>query len=145
VPEPIFHINLFTSETWREAADRDFSVTGFSEHRRTHAERIEVGDIFLCYLTGKSRFIGALRATSTLYMDTDPIWRSGVFPNRLACELIVRVSEDRGIHLREVQSRSAQPDTYNWIFRASPREMPRDDSVWILHQLEEISREPAID
>jgi hypothetical protein len=140
-----YYIDLFTPETWREAAARDFDVTGFSERRRRYANRIVPGDIFLCYLTGKSRFIGALRATSEVYTDEEPIWTSQVFPTRFRCELVVQVPEDRGIHLREVQDRSAQPETYNWIFRASPQEMPPDDSEWILERLEEIARSsPAV-
>ena len=97
--------------------------------------------MFLCYLTGKSRFIGALRATSDVFTDTTPIWRTQVFPTRFKCELLVQVPEDRGVHLREVQERSPQPDVYNWIFRASPQEMPADDSRWIMERLREIARD----
>jgi hypothetical protein len=61
-------------------------------------------------------------------------------PTRFKCELLVQVSEHDGIHLREVQNQSPQPDTCNWIFRGSPQEMPRDDSEWILARLEEISK-----
>jgi hypothetical protein len=111
VREPRFFIDLFTPETWQEAAARDYSITGFSGRRHAYAERVQVGDIFLCYLTGKSRFIGALCATSTVYNDDEPIWTSQVFPTRFHCELLIKVPEDRGIHLREVQARSPQPDT----------------------------------
>jgi len=38
--EPRYYINLFTPETWREAADRGFTITGFSERRRRYAKRI---------------------------------------------------------------------------------------------------------
>src|SRR5215208_3441624 len=113
----------------------------------SQAKRIEPGDVFLCYLTGRSRFVGALRATSELYLDHENrIWKSQVFPTRFRCQLIVEVPPDQGIHLREVQARSRQPDTYNWIFRASPQEMPADDSAWILERLHEIATTaPAVE
>ena len=141
VAEPSFHIDLFTPETWQEAGACDYTITGFSERRLAYAMRVEEGDIFLCYLTGKSRFIGALRATSTVFSDSEPIWTSQVFPARFHCELIVKVPEDRGIHLRVVQAQSAKPDTYNWIFRASPQQIPTEDGWWILRRLQAIAAE----
>lgn len=137
--EPRYYIDLFTPETWREAGEREFSITGFSERRRRYAERIQPGDVFLCYLTGKSRFIGALRVKSDVFTDEEPIWTSQVFPTRFRAELIVKVPEDHGIHLREVQGRSEQPKTYDWIFRASPQEMPKGDSEWLVSRLREIA------
>lgn len=146
MPAPRYFIDLFTPETWHEAGANGFSVTGFSERRLRSASKIQPGDIFLCYLTGKSRFIGALRATSDVYTDTENrIWKSQQFPTRFECELVVKVPEDRGIHLREVQTRSKQPGTYNWIFRASPQEMPEDDSEWILQRLHQIAESSPVD
>lgn len=137
-----FYIDLFTPETWQEAEGHSFTVTGFSPRRRKYASRIASGDIFLCYLTGKSRFIGALRVTSDVFIDETPIWKSQVFPVRFTCELVVQVPEERGVHLREVQAQSHQPDTYNWIFRASPHAMPEDDARWLLGRLADIAAEP---
>jgi EVE domain len=134
-----YYINLFTPETWAEAAAVDFAVTGFTARRRNYAKRIHPGDIFLCYLTGKSRFVGALEVESDVYIDDTPIWRSQPFPTRFRCKLLVEVPADAGPHLREVQQRSANPGTYDWIFRGSPQEMPGDDSEWIISRLEEIS------
>src|SRR5215218_8115807 len=48
----------------------------------TLREADQPGDIFLCYLTGKSRFIGVLRATSDVFHDTTPVWESQTFPTR---------------------------------------------------------------
>lgn len=144
VSGPGYYIDLFTPETWQEAAAHGFTITGFSERRRNYASRVAPGDIFLCYLTGKSRFIGALRATSEVFHDETPIWASQVFPVRFRCELVVQVPEDQGIHLREVQEQSAQPATYNWIFRASPHEMPEDDAAWLLERLNSVAAESPV-
>ncbi len=138
--EACYYIDLFTPETWQEARSRGLTITGFSERRRRYASRVKPGDVFLCYLTGRSRFIGALRVTSEMFIDKETrIWASQPFPVRFECELMVEVPEDHGIHLREVQAQSAQPATYDWIFRASPQEMPTDDSEWVLRRLREIA------
>jgi len=68
-PMPTYWLNLFTPETWNEIGGIDYSVTGFRENRRARAEQVEVGDLFLCYLTGKSRFVGVLEATGGAYWD----------------------------------------------------------------------------
>src|SRR3954452_4261130 len=122
MPEPRYFIDLFTPETWEEAGARSYTVTGFSARRSNYAKQIKPGDVFLCYLTGRSRFIAALRVTSEMYTDTDPIWRSQVFPTRFRSEVIVAVPPEGGVHLREVQAQSKQPKVYDWIFRASPQE-----------------------
>jgi hypothetical protein len=137
-----YHIDLFTPETWSELSVYGYAVTGFSEKRRGQASKIERGDILLCYLTGRSRFVAALRVTSALFVDHETrIWKSQPFPIRFECELVVRVSDDDGIHLRDVQRQSAQPATYNWIFRGSPQQMPEDDGRWILERLKKIAEE----
>ncbi len=139
--EQSYYIDLFTPETWAEAGAHGYHVTGFSERRRNYASRIKPGDLFMCYLTGLSRFVGVLRASSTMYWNEERIWASQVFPVRFRCELVLRVREDDGIHLRTVQKRSASPDTYNWIFRASPQEMPADDGEWIVSQLKLVAEQ----
>jgi hypothetical protein len=52
-------------------------------------------------------------------------------------------SRDKGIHLREMQDQ--QPKIYDWIFRASPLEMPIDDSEWILGRQQELAAEAPVE
>src|SRR5215213_703664 len=80
-------LDLFTEETWLEAARHGFSVSGFTEGRWTTVRRIQPGDLLVCYLTGRSAYVGLLRVTGDPYQDATPIWARQVFPSRLPVRL----------------------------------------------------------
>jgi hypothetical protein len=77
---------LFTGTTWQEFLDAGATVSGFREHRWKSVKRVEPGDYFLCYVTGVSRFIGVLEATSEPFWDKAPIWKDEVLPCRVEVE-----------------------------------------------------------
>src|SRR4051812_47750261 len=100
MPPPQYWLDLFTPETWEEIGRVNYGVTGFRASRKAHSRRVSPGDFFLCYLTGKSRFVGILEVLEQSYWDEgDRIWRSDVYPVRFRTRLITRVAEDRGLHL----------------------------------------------
>ena len=69
-----YFLDLFTPETWLAFREAGATVTGFRErHRRLAGERVNKGDIFLCYLTRLSRWCGVLQAESDVYYDDSPI------------------------------------------------------------------------
>ncbi len=137
-----YYIDLFSPETWREIAEVDYRVSGFRANRRRGAEQIEPGSLFLCYLTGKSRFVGVLRTTSRSYIAEEPrIWESDPFPVRFETELVVKVPEDRGVHLHEVVEQSAHARSWGGYYRGSPTRLPDDDGEFIVRRLHEIARE----
>jgi hypothetical protein len=55
------------------------------------------GDILLCYLTGVSRFIGALEVIGEPFVDKSPIWRSDVFPARLPVKVLIQLKAETAI------------------------------------------------
>ncbi len=68
-------LDLFTPETWRTFRENGAGVTGFRHrYRRVAGDRVNVGDIFICYLTRLSRWCGALRVKSAMYRDDTPIF-----------------------------------------------------------------------
>ena len=66
-------------------------------------QRIELGDYLLCYLTGVSRFIGVLEATSEPYWDETPIWKDEVFPCRLKVEAIATLTPETAVPIFELK------------------------------------------
>jgi hypothetical protein len=74
--------DIFTLETWAQAAARDFSVSGFPPPTPGKGgysigmfERVRPGDIFLCYCKGPaSRWVGALRVTGDVFQSEEPVW-----------------------------------------------------------------------
>jgi hypothetical protein len=136
-----YWLDLFTPETWSEINSIDYSVSGYRKNRRPHAKKVAVGDIFLCYLTGKSRFVGALEVLSDSYWDETPIWKSDAFPVRFKTRLLVRVPEDRGVHLHEVVEQSAHARSWGGYYRGSPQRLPAEDGDFILRRLQELDAE----
>jgi len=67
-------LDLWTPKTWQAFRDTDGSITGFREwHQHLANERVNKGDIFLCYLTRLSRWCGVLRVESVPYYDNSPV------------------------------------------------------------------------
>ena len=58
--KPTYWLDLFTGTTWKEFLDAGAKLSGFRERRWKTLQSIKQKDLFLCYLTGLSRFIGLL-------------------------------------------------------------------------------------
>jgi hypothetical protein len=143
---PAYYIDLFSPDTWREIGETEYSVSGFRANRRRGADRIEPGTLFLCYLTGESRFIGVLETTSRCFFAEEPrIWASDAFPVRFETRLVVKVPEDRGVHLHEVVEQSAHARSWSGYYRGSPTRLPDDDGEYIVRRLHEIASEHPTD
>lgn len=78
-----YWLDLFTGETWQEFERAGASVSGFRERMRRSLDRIRPGDVFLCYLTGVMRWVGALKVIDRSE-DKSRIWASDAFPVRFA-------------------------------------------------------------
>jgi hypothetical protein len=60
---PTHHLDLFTLDTWEEFLQHGASVTGFREGRWSRVQKIEPGDLLLCYIIGLKRWVGVLEVT----------------------------------------------------------------------------------
>ena len=82
-----YWLDLFTGTTWREFKEAGANVSGFRARQRQIAKRMQHGDIFLCYLTGVMRWVGALEIIGRS-TDTRQIWKEQDFPVRFRCQAI---------------------------------------------------------
>jgi hypothetical protein len=98
-----YWLDLFTYETWQEFLAAGAKVSGFREKQWKAAQKIKPGDIFLCYLTGISRWIGTLEVTGPAYRGDSPIWSNNVFPARLPVKLIDRLEPPTAIPVIEMR------------------------------------------
>ena len=98
-----YFLDLFTPETWLAFRENGADVTGFRErHKRLAGERVNPGDIFLCYLTRLSRWCGVLQVQSATYHDDSPIFDDpDPFTIRFRVEPIVVLEPDSAIPIRE--------------------------------------------
>src|SRR5439155_2642285 len=78
-------------QTWREFLDHGASVTGFRPTRWKLCQKIREGDVLLAYITGVSRWSGALQVTGRAFRDDKPIWKREPFPCRLIISQITQL------------------------------------------------------
>jgi hypothetical protein len=99
-----YWLDLFTGTTWREFREAGANVSGFRASQEKTAKRMQAGDIFLCYLTGVMRWVGALEITGNS-TDTRQIWKEQEFPVRFAVKPLVMLDPEHGVPMQELEGR----------------------------------------
>lgn len=98
-----YWLDLFTPVTWQEFLKAGARVSGFRETRWSYLEKTRVGDYFLCYLTGISRWIGLLEITSEPFLDSAPIWKEESFPCRVKVKVVAKLTPETAIPVKEMR------------------------------------------
>jgi hypothetical protein len=69
-----YYLDLFSPETYEAFTKSDRTTSGFRERHRQVAQRLKVGDRFLCYVTKIMRWVGVLEVCSPPFEDSSPIF-----------------------------------------------------------------------
>jgi hypothetical protein len=144
-----YWLDLFTGTTWREFRDAGANVSGFRAKQVKTAKQMVKGDIFLCYLTGVMRWVGALEIIGTS-SDTRKIWQEQDFPVRFEVKALIALDPEHGIPMEQLESRVkfyAGPKDrgkFKGFVRSSLRKFddPKDGEL-ILAMLREAERNPV--
>lgn len=144
-----YWLDLFTGTTWDEFRKAGANISGFRERMRPNARRVKPGDVFLCYLTGVMRWVGALEVVKPT-TDTSPIWAFDAFPVRFAVKPLVMLDPEYGVPMERFEGK---PDFYGGpehrggfkgFLRMSPNLFKREgDGTVILNGLREAERNPV--
>jgi hypothetical protein len=96
-------VTLFSPETHALFSASDRSRAGYRERQRKAAERVNVGDLLVCYLTRLSRWIGLLEVTSPFFEETTPVFaeKDDPFFIRLKVKPLVWLPPEHGIPIHE--------------------------------------------
>jgi len=143
-----YWLDLFTWRTWQEFLKAGASVSGFREGRWKTVQRIKPGDYLLCYLTGVSRWIGALEVTSDPFWDTTRIWSEESFPCRLSVRVIVSLAPETAVpvhHLSDelsVFKNLTHPHAWTGHFRGSPTHWSVSDGEAVVRALHDAEKSP---
>lgn len=144
-----YWINLFTWRTWEEFLEAGGQASGFREGRWRTIQRIQKGDLLLCYLTGVSRFFAILEATGDGYKSHEPIWSESVFPCRVPVRVLLALEPEYAVpvtilrtHLSYFQN-ARSPHGWTGHFRGSPVEEKPEDAKVIIAALEEAKHNPV--
>ncbi len=144
-----YWLDLFTGATWREFLDAGGTVSGFRESRWKAVQKIRPGDYMLCYLTGVSRFIGALEVTSSAFKDNSRIWKDEDFPCRVRVRTVLTLTPEIAIPVHTLRDRlsffQGQKSGFAWVghFRGSPTKWKTADGEAVLKALEEAKENPV--
>jgi len=141
-----YYLDLFTPETWAAFRKHGGGISGFREKQRKSAERIEPGDIFLCYLVRVSRWCGVLQITSKNFTETTPIFSNpDPFVVRFRVQPLITLDLEQSIPMLDESvwsqvsfTEGIKRGVVRWAqflnLRASLREIKADDGK-ILHNM----------
>jgi hypothetical protein len=144
-----YWLDLFTGTTWTEFKAAGSKVSGFRESRWKTAQKIKVGDYFLCYITGISRFIGVLEITSKAFTDTSPIWSDEDFPCRFEVKPIIELTFDTAVSVHDLRDELScfqnlkNPHAWTGAFRGSPAKWKSSDGQAVFNALVEANENPV--
>lgn len=118
-----YYLDIFSPETFESFGKTDRKVTGFRERHRARADRVQIGDRLICYMTKLSRWVGVLEvksrayvdASSLLYQDNDP------YVVRFDVEPLVWLPRDKTIPIH---------DPSIWDRLSFTRGVSRGSTVW---------------
>lgn len=98
-----YYIDLFSPETYERYSSSDQSITGFRLTQKSQAQRIHIGDKFICYVTKLSRWVGVLEVISDCFIDNTPIFQkeSDPFTVRFKVKPICWLSKEFALPIHE--------------------------------------------
>ena len=146
-----YFLDLFTPDTRRAFREKDAEITGFRKRRWRSAERVRRGDIFLCYLTGLSRWWAALETQSEFYDDDSPIFgdpdpytaRFKVKPIIiLDPELAIPIKDDEVWRTLTITRQYERASHWSGFFRQPLNRIDDDDGDFLLKLLKEQQANP---
>ena len=143
-----YWLDLFTGQTWDQFQKAGSQVSGFNKRSAKLAARVRPEDILLCYLTGVSRWVGALRVLGPT-TNVDPIWGEGAFPVRFAVEPLVLLKPEHGIPMAKLEGKvqfyktPKQKGKFNGFVRQSLNKFAIPDAGYIMSLLNEAKVHPA--
>ncbi len=147
---PTYWLDLFTGRTWQEFLEAGAQVSGFRPSKWKVLQKVKVGDVFLCYLTGLSRWIGALEVTSRPFRDHAPIWKDEDFPCRVEVKVLAAVTPETAIPIKDLSDRLAifrnlkNPRAWTGHVRGSPTRLKEGDGLVILQALKDAKANPVV-
>jgi hypothetical protein len=132
-------------ENFAATREHGFRLIGMKEGRRRQAEAMEPGDLVVFYLTRVGRFAGAVRLTSELFEDREPVWpgrpgQADAHPWRFRTEPVVVLEEEDRVPAEELRDalehvRKWPPEHWTLAFQGQLRTVSDADAEVLLERL----------
>jgi hypothetical protein len=118
-----YFIDLFSPETYEAFSGSSRDVSGFRLRQKAIADRINAGDIFVCYMTRLSRWFGLLEVIEGPYIDSKPIFAAedDPFVVRFRVRPLVLLDPEKSIPIHDSEiwkalsfTRKHEPGSLAW-------------------------------
>jgi hypothetical protein len=137
-----YYLNLFSPETYEAFMHSTKEVSGFSRAQLPAAQRIQVGDRLICYLTKLSRWVGIFDVRSTYFVDSTPIFyhEEDPFVVRFKVNTLVWLPLENAIPIKDERlwkklsfTKDHDPHTSTWTgrLRGSLTRMADEDAHFL--------------
>jgi len=94
-------------DNFEATRERGFRLIGVKERKRAMAERIEVGDEIVLYLTQTQAFVGIIRVTSEMFEGHEKVWpgkpgKRDEYPWRFQTEPVLVLDEETFVPAEDI-------------------------------------------
>ena len=98
-----YYLDIFSPETYESFSKSPMDVSGFRKRQQALARRIEPGDMFICYMTKLSRWIGILEILGKHNIDETPLFyeKNDPFVVRFPIRPLVWLPKENCMPIRE--------------------------------------------
>ena len=146
--EPRYWLALFNQRSWTTFLRIGADTVGFRERRWRTVKTIKSGDYLLCYLTGVSRWIGALTVTGKPYRDHTLLWPDDPLPARVSVKPVVLLTPETAVPISELSERLSlfKSGGLHWTarLRQSPALWDAQDGEAVMETLLEAQVNPVV-
>lgn len=143
-----YFLDLFSPETYETFKKSKMETSGFRIRHLNAANRINIGDKLICYMTKLSRWIGVLEVTSQAFQDDTPIFYedNDPFIVRFKVKPIVLLAKEKAIPIHEDEiwnilsfTRNCDKNSRTWTgkIRTSLVELSKEDGEFLEQKLAE--------
>jgi hypothetical protein len=118
-----YYLDLFSPQTYEAFLKSSKEITGFRINQLHPANRITIGDKFVCYLTKISRWFGILEVISECFQDETPIFydTDDPFVVRFKVNPIVLLEKEKAVPIKE---------DIVWKNLSFTKDLPKQGSHW---------------
>ncbi|TVQ82755.1 MAG: hypothetical protein EA380_00340 [Phycisphaeraceae bacterium] len=146
--------NLFSPATYEAFSKSDQTISGFRESQKSMAAKVKAGDVFLCYMTKTSRWIGAFEILEGPFIDRTPIFvpEEDPFVVRFRVQPRIWLARDHTVPIQHPPiwdrlsfTKDCPPGSPGWIgpLRRSLHRMLEEDGSCLISVLSDQASSPV--
>lgn len=154
MPRVRYFLDIFSPQSWETFCNHGSDVSGFRKRQQRMAEKIKIGDTFVCYLTKVSRWCGVLKITSEAYFDETPIFEDpDPYVIRFKVEPLIVLKPEYSVPIRNdsiwdnlsiTKDHTKGSSGWTGAFRQSLGKLSESDGQFLVDRLERQKEENCL-